>query len=990
MKQERRITYQAGITRTPSDFLCKDGELAECINLVTDHEELKPMVPVKLNKTLKSGYSLVYVFRYGDDVRYILWKTSASTQTEFQYRLYYWDGVTADDPETQEVEEDVYIQLSGEQFMNPKVTQMGRTLIISSQATAGDNIGGLTYFLWDGSDTNNKVFKRMGNDVPDFYVDFSLGQAGQVSYPEHYIALGENIVNGIEIPYWDHDEYDPDYYPNPAGLKWADDGGYDRGKDALIGLVASRLEKVKEDKRFAFPFMARAAVRLYDGTYTHISNPFLLLPTVRNNWNIYVSDDNGAPKKMENGWYKVNYVPFSCPLNFRFQKVNSQQNWKDWQDLVKGIDVFVTDEVMTFNTDGTWMILNSDSAEAVAGGTTLGDTCSPGYNPPETFDAFAQYKIPTWYYTREDESAATTETATIKQFDYNDHTTWRTYFRPKMLTEDEIIRKMLDDTVFYKIAEIDISDLYDSEQGHTTKFNQVLQAADYMRDGTLKNLRAQQTLETDDYFTHSRILPNVMKVYNGRLHLADYRRTVFGGFGSFSYTHYSNEDNVSRDNYVHIRTNDGNRVVKALGWSLDVADVWFYYPDSRAYQVDVFDHNTHKRLYSLPLKEHPRLNGAYYFGHLPSGPETKPTGVTVTEPATNETPEVMEDHLLVSDVLNPFTFGPKNDQTIGRGRIIGLATQATALGAEEHGLHQMIVFSERGISTLKVNDEGAYTRVDEMPREVCINANSILETDGAVFFVSKKGLMMIVGNTVTCMSGLISGRTFNTQGLVDLSEGDNPAGNWRNTISNCQGYETFMEFVTDPNCFLAYDYIDSRILICNSTVYTRTVDGVSTVYNKYLYAYVYNISDGSFSKMSLADGLTNAVIDYPDTLLQDRTHGYVYTLYGKDREDQVQSRQRAFLMTRPMKLAGPDAVSSLRELVNVGMWRRKSGDTDLYTVKTEIWLSDDLYNWYPMESRFGAAAKYFRIGLYIYMLPTERLSGTIIMEQERRTDNQRA
>lgn len=978
MKQERRITYQAGITRTPSDFLCKDGELAECINLVTDHEELKPMVPVKLQKTLKSGYWLVYVFRYGDDTRYILWQLST-------FHLFYWDGVhVEDDPETEVVEEDVYTQLSDEQFMMPKVTQMGRTLIVSSEPLVSSDTRGLTYFLWDGSDANNKVFKRMGNDVPDFYVDFTLGQAGQVSYPEHFVALGENIVNGIEIPIWDHDDYDPDAYPNPAGLKWADDGGYDRGKDALIGLVSSRLEKVKEEKRFAFPFMARAAVRLYDGTYTHISNPFLLMPTVRNNWNIYVSDDNGAPKKMEEGWYKVNYVPFSCPLSFEFWK-KTQDNWKDWQDLVKGIDVFVTDEVMTFNTDGTWMILNSDSAEAIAGGTTLGDTCSP-----DGTDVYAQYKVPTWYYTREDEATATTETATIKQFVYNDHTTWRTYFRPKLLTEDEIIRKMLDESNFYKIAEIDISELYDNEQGYTTKFGQVLQAADYMRDGTLKNLRAQQTLKTDDYFSHSRIMPNVMKVYNGRLHLADFRRTVFGGFGSFSYTHYSNEDNVNRKIYVHIRTNDGERVAYALGWSMCVADVWFYYPDPRAYQVDIFDANTHKRLYSLPLKEHPRLNGAYYFGHMPDGPETKPTGITVTEPDANEIPEVMEDHLLVSDVLNPFTFGPKNDQTIGRGRIIGLATQATALGAEEHGIHQMIVFSERGISTLKVNDEGAYTRVDEMPREVCINANSILETDGAVFFVSKKGLMMIVGNTVTCMSALISGRTFNTYGLVDLSEGDNPAGLWKGVIDKCQGDETFMEFVTDPNCFLAYDYTDSRILICNASTYTRTVGGVSTVYNKYLYAYVYNIADGTFSKMSLGDGLTHAVIDYPDTLVQDRTHGYVYTLYGKDREDQVQSRQRAFLMTRPMKLAGPDAVSSLRELVNVGMWKKKSGDTDLKTVKTEIWLSDDLYNWYTMESRFGAAAKYFRIGLYIYMLPTERLSGTIIMEQERRTYNQRA
>ena len=40
-KTEHRIAYKAGITRTPSDFLCEDGELAECINLTTENEELK-------------------------------------------------------------------------------------------------------------------------------------------------------------------------------------------------------------------------------------------------------------------------------------------------------------------------------------------------------------------------------------------------------------------------------------------------------------------------------------------------------------------------------------------------------------------------------------------------------------------------------------------------------------------------------------------------------------------------------------------------------------------------------------------------------------------------------------------------------------------------------------------------------------------------------------------------------------------------------------
>ena len=76
----------------------------------------------------------------------------------------------------------------------------------------------------------------------------------------------------------------------------------------------------------------------------------------------------------------------------------------------------------------------------------------------------------------------------------------------------------------------------------------------------------------------------------------------------------------------------------------------------------------------------------------------------------------------------------------------------------------------------------------------------------------------------------------------------------------------------------------------------------------------------------------------------------------------------------------------MRELVNVGCWDKGGGSV----VKSQVLVSDDLQRWHLAGSRFGAAAKYFRIALFVYMLPSERLSGTIVREQERRGDNARA
>ena len=50
-KQEKRIVYQGGVTRRTSDFLCQDGELAECINITADGEELKVIPELETKMT---------------------------------------------------------------------------------------------------------------------------------------------------------------------------------------------------------------------------------------------------------------------------------------------------------------------------------------------------------------------------------------------------------------------------------------------------------------------------------------------------------------------------------------------------------------------------------------------------------------------------------------------------------------------------------------------------------------------------------------------------------------------------------------------------------------------------------------------------------------------------------------------------------------------------------------------------------------------------
>ena len=152
MEEEKRIVYKAGITRTPSDFLCQDGELAECINLVTDHEELKPMVepePFIIDARTRpapqgveiSVPKILYVHRYNNESRYVGYVVDANGD-----KLLLWGTVDS-----------LVFYLQG-YFKEPDgtflkytggaVTSIGKTLIYSAP-------DGLHYYVWKLDEYDN-------------------------------------------------------------------------------------------------------------------------------------------------------------------------------------------------------------------------------------------------------------------------------------------------------------------------------------------------------------------------------------------------------------------------------------------------------------------------------------------------------------------------------------------------------------------------------------------------------------------------------------------------------------------------------------------------------------------------------------------------------------------------------------------------------------------------------------------------------------------
>lgn len=931
-EKQQQLLFDKGITNVPSDALCSDNALEESLGMVYENGEHRVIQKPKEKTIANVQGELVYIHQD----RYIF-----NDNGDLIYRI--------EDSETEPDPDDVCSLSSGEELKG--ITSIGKTLVVATSK-------GLKYVLWDNG------YKLMGDSIPEIPVRFSLGD----TEPKAVSYYNDRYVDVTPMVGWERVDFPVSDVLGKTipSFFWVQDKEED-GRSAVIGLVAKRLKRVKEDKEFAFPFWVRYATRLYDGSYTHISNPVLMMPTAKHNCNVFFcmyGENEPDAGKIDN-LYKnsspgnvqtINYLPESAVLNFTVSGTVPS----GWTDIIKGIDVFVSREVRGFDIDGRWEIINPDVR---AQGSTLPekhnqvlvDGCwgsTPKFrekamdNTPETGQSNSDYLA-------ESDSA------------------FGAYISPSHYSESEVIQELLDNSIFYKLFELDAQNLPSGETD----------SRPYIRKGTLENLETQEQLEADDYFSYSSMSAEIVKAYNSRLHLADIKRGFFAGFDQFSYTAY--DDGLTQthpiDVYVYIKSENGEDIVEKYyaDWQ-EIIDIWYYYPDPRAYRVEFYKHGEESSNFvlSLPLTEHPHLHGAYYFNRLPYSPEGQfPAGTTKTPPtANNNAVEELPNTLAVSEVNNPFLFLASGYHEVGMGKITGLAVQTAALGQEEHGKHPLLVFMNKGIWTMMVDDVGLYIRSDAFSREVSVNQKAITETDGAIFFASEKGLMLIVGSAVKCVSEQLSGKMS----------------------------DPFADYL--KTAFIAYDYRDSLLWIFDGASHTE--NNVTTVGSSK--CWVYSIKSGTFgrydfgtrteSNVVVPNTITNVVNDYPDYLLQydsivlslikrpninldGTTSGNTFT----------PNTYTTKIKTRPMKLENALALKSIMQIKHIhDIENLNVGGANDPALTFNMYGSNNLKNWVQLQSLRGTPWKYYRFEYdFTKLKATDRFSGTMLVTQERRTDKLR-
>lgn len=663
---------------------------------------------------------------------------------------------------------------------------------------------------------------------------------------------------------------------------------------------------------FYAPFLIRYCYRLFDGTSLIMhSPPVMLIPQlhspVRNNIEF-------------EGDMKVYLM--MCDLQVKCLNPSVINDLKDWSDIVKSVDIFVTPQISRIDT------------------TKLVETAS-------FVDTSEQ---------RDEVSLIDGQMIDIES-DYHDF-----YYQillmlnldVPLIPEKDYHSMVSQASTFFKLKSVNIADV-SKELDPTLSGQHIFGTLDF-EPSILKNITVQEQMK-DDYKTHNLLLPATtdsggMFVYNHRLNVYGISEKLFGGFSPDVLFPYSASGTTVTEADVWINTEHGlRRVSKEGSWTvLDwlIQNGYCFYPDSRAVRLNLAAGSV-SHLRSLAGAN--ELNGAFSFLPGPGELDALPLVIIDSDivPLSNK--------IYTSRADNPFYFpnlpGESGINTVGTGDIIGAAAVTRALSQGQVGDHDLVVFATDGLWAGKVSATGTYSNFHNYSREVCANPDSICQLDQSVLFATERSISRTVEQEVISITDVLDGPFFDVEqrlpGLVAYLTDQSLADVLR-----------LVAFDTAPDVYyrrgkVFYDYMSSRIIVFREDLSSESI------------ALVFSIRDQAWSTMDIPP-LRAVVAGYPTPYVQD-TSGIV-TRLDTPYDHTSETLHNGIVVTRTLTYSDTmDLIRGFRQLTDASHMPLLFfyGSNDQRSWQEIGRSARAFHNYIP-----GHPFRFFRVAIVMQMLTAER------------------
>lgn len=830
-----------GYSSTPSGIQCPDGDLSVALNAIPENGAIKHIEKPRTIFTLPSGQKVVYIHSVSVFENYII-------LDEASQKLLW---IPSDSPQTPAKE---LFTISGKELY--QVTAMGNVLVTLTS-------DGIVYSLY-----KSDSYQPMGN---------------KPAFPSISFRLRVGEVNS-EILTANFEKFSPT--PSPDGGISISNNAKEAVKNTVTGYFNPIAAQAKEDGLFLYPIMVRYAYRMYDNTLSYISQPIQLYPSDGVPLTIRYAGQHTDNLQVKA--FNVQVRSFKSQLMYQINNLEEvKQSLAEWGELIKSIDIFVTQDMEIIN----------DSSIASGGMSGFMGNISHLHGQGSFHGCYNGEKVNGKYVYRKHK---------LKEGGSDS----QAYFYVGSTT----IIKDDGPVNFYHISTISLSSLNADEQ--EVEIEQGVLPTD-----TLVN---REQLKGDSNIDEQ-LIAKYVYTYNARLNLTGvtvlprpYPLESCFAYGNAVYDPESKktvEKTYSFKAYVLIEAEKRNVMVtcdSSIPMNIDGYNNFFFFSNVNAKEliVERTDTNGTKSYSKTKFKKHQGLDGCFTYINSSFDDIVDMSIVSHTDigiPYPNK--------IYTSEVNDPFTFPASLVSAVGSGAIVGISSAAKALSEGQFGQFPLYAFTDEGVWALEVSDTGAYYARQPITRDVCISPESITQIDSAVLFATHRGIMMLSGSQSICISETIDkNEPFS---LLSFPKGKELLQIAALPVSDII-IAPFRDFLLSSR--MLYDYAHQRIIVYNP---------------EHSIAYVFSLSSKQWGMIE--SNIASSVNSYPEALAM--SHKGELINFSEEGNQAVTS----LLLTRPFKLGDPALFKTIDTVIQRGYFTEGS-------IKQVLYGSNDYRHWFPVKS----------------------------------------
>ena len=898
-----------GLTNSPSDYDCQDGELATCLNLINEDGALHPIhqpVVAEPNITLPNdSCSIRYVHNVTHENKnhshYIVNCTNSSPYS------WYW---------TEKGGDGTPHELNLGDFKVNSVTAIGNIICF-----VGDK--NILYAFWNKGSYN--IFNKNA-----FNYTFSVTNTSGVEV-DAIAQLGDDFQGCFWTSSFGSQDYDNLIF----------EGTKPNGTKTIWNAIDSMINKAMSENGntyFKYLVFGVVALRLYDGTYSNISNLFVLCPKESLNNSFYYNADKETIKNTE--YYK--FVRASGYIHRH--RINVQLDLTGIEDFVQGVDVFLTK-----GTDFLYLDKGYDATST------------------ETVNNLKKRKG-TITFERLKKSSL------YREFDN------LTFYHSVYITKEDLGKDIDLLNVQGTEEPLSLADMGRTSIGGSC-------AIAYNNRLHLANIQNY----INDIFSPNPIYKFELNS-SGTSFPVEKINTILGNYMDVPLTDegWYDLEKQSSDTAEVIAIIDNKYYYKAtVQYPLNPI---FVVPFQDAKSVKLYIKHKGKLMdeigfRNINLHQSETFGMSYYIFNAENGifsfmqkyelsnnggVLTRRQGDTFTSTSSNFYDEASQkcdsdgakieqlaSLIKVSEAENPLVFPAKNSVQVGSSIISALAANTRPISEGQFGEAPLYAFTDEGVWVLMLSGEGTYVARQPANREICYNPNGILQIDDAVLYPTNRGIMMQQGRNSICITDQLDGYPFNfmemkyAKQIIATNE----------TESGEISYIRFKDYLKSAD--MIYDYYNNRIIVFNPNQ---------------AYAYVYSLKSKMWGAMK--NVFNKRVNIYPEAYATNK-EGKILNVYV----DEPYSNTPYFLCSRPLTISDKEVYKTIFTCIARGYFRKEINGKCAIV----LYGSNNLFDWYLIKTSVneylrgiaGSPYKYFRVALIGNLATNESISGLSAEFQER-------